>query len=351
MDFWYTLIAGLIIGAIFGFILQRGRFCMNSAFRDIILLKEYKLAKAVAVSLVVLMVGFAIFAFAGVIDLNPRIFKPAAAIVGGLVFGIGMVLAAGCASGTTYRVGEGMIGSFVAAIGLTFGAVITSWGILSGAKTYLQDFGQSAGEAALTLFGEFDETLTPVLMLVVGLIGIVLMLIFWTLPALKKRREANEPLIKFENFKEATFKKAYPWWTTGILIGLILTAGYIASNGVVGITGGWRQINQWFISYENPAASILWPGFIIFGIILGSFLSAYMAGEFKLRIPKDGATLLKQFLGGILMGFGAITAMGCNITNILGGVPQLSLHSILAGLCIMIGCWIAAYLLFMRKED
>ena len=92
---------------------------MNSAFRDIILLKEFKLAKAVLVSLAVLMVGFAIFAFGEVIDLAPKPFKPWGAIVGGLIFGIGMVLAAGCASGTTYRVGEGMMGSAVAAIGLT----------------------------------------------------------------------------------------------------------------------------------------------------------------------------------------------------------------------------------------
>ena len=51
------------------------------------------------------------------------------------------------------------------------------------------------------------------------------------------------------------------------------------------------------------------------------------------------------------MGFGAVTAMGCNITNILGGVPQLSLHSILTGVFIVIGCWIAAYLLFMWRQE
>jgi len=122
MEFIYALIVGLLVGALFGFVLQRGRFCMNSAFRDIILLKEFKLAKAVAVALVVLMVGFAIFALSGVITLAPKPLKIWGAIVGGLVFGIGMVLAAGCASGTTYRVGEGMMGSVVAAFGLTTGA-------------------------------------------------------------------------------------------------------------------------------------------------------------------------------------------------------------------------------------
>jgi hypothetical protein len=347
MEFVYQVIAGLIVGAIFGFILQRGRFCMNSAFRDIILLKEYKLAKAVAISLAVLMLGFAIFALGGVITLNPRIFKPVAAIVGGLIFGIGMVLAAGCASGTTYRVGEGMVGSLVAAIGLTFGAVTTTWGVLSGAKNYLQSFGQTTGESALTLFGVFDPNVTPILMLVVGIIGIVLMFIFWGWPAIKKRRDANEKLIKTENFVESTFKKGYPWWVTGILIGIILTAGYITFNNVVGITGGWRGLNQWFVS----EAVVAWSGFIIVGIIIGAFISAYIGGEFKLRVPKDGLTLLKQFIGGGLMGFGAITAMGCNVTNILGHVPQLSLHSILTGAFIMIGAWIAAYLLFMWRKD
>ncbi len=342
-EFWYVLIAGLIIGGIFGFILQRGRFCMNSAFRDIILLKEYKLAKAVLVSLAVLMVGFAIFAFGEVIDLAPKAFLPWAAIVGGLVFGIGMVFAAGCASGTTYRVGEGMVGSLVAGIGLTFGAAMTAGGFLSGAKTYLQD--------SDTLVGDASPSGNPTIMLIVGIVGLALMFYFWGWPAIKKRRDANEPLIKTDNLVEKTFKKAYPWWVTGILIGIILTAGYIASNGVVGITGGWMNIRGWLLSYENPGASVMWTGFIIFGIILGSFVSAYLAGEFKLRVPKEGLTLLKQLFGGILMGFGAVTALGCNITNILGGVPQLSIHSIVTGVFIVLGCWIAAYLLFMWRKD
>jgi hypothetical protein len=345
MDFWYQVIAGLIIGFIFGFILQRGRYCMNSAFRDIILLKEFKLAKAVTVSLAVLMVGFALFAFPGIITLAPTSFQPLGAVVGGLIFGIGMVFAAGCASGTTYRVGEGMIGSLIAAIGLTFGAVISTWGVLADARIWLRSFDYGS----LTIFGEASVLgiWLPVSMLIIGIVGLGLMFYFWGWPAIKKRKDANEPLIKTENFVESTFKKGYPWWVTGILIGLILTAGFVASNGVVGITGGWRAIDQWFVNQT----ALGWAGFIIFGVILGSFISAIIAKEFKFRVPKEGFTLLKQFAGGIMMGFGAITAAGCNVTNILGGVPQLSLHSILAGACIVFGCWIAAYLLFMWRKE
>ena len=154
-------------------------------------------------------------------------------------------------------------------------------------------------------------------------------------------------MIKTENFVESTFKKGYPWWVTGILIGIILTAGYVASNGVIGITGGWMNIELWLITKD----SVMWTGFIIFGIIIGAFASAYIGGEFKFRVPKDGFMLLKQFIGGGLMGFGAVVAMGCNITNILGGIPQLSLHSIVTGAFIVFGSWLAAYLLFMWRQE
>jgi len=342
MDFIYALIGGLIVGVLFGFVLQRGRFCMNSAFRDIILLKEFKLAKAVVIALITLMIGFAIFALAGVITLAPKPLKIWGAIVGGLVFGIGMVLAAGCASGTTYRVGEGMVGSLVAGFGLTLGALMTAFGVLADAKTFLQT---TVIGTQLTLFGEFGA-FTPIFMLILGIVGAALTFYFWGLPVLNKRKETKEPLVKFDNAVESIFKKAYPWWVTGIVIGIIGTVAYIVSNGVLGITGGWMDLSLWL----TTADAVAWAGFIIVGAILGSFISAYIGGEFKIRVPKDGLTLLKQLFGGILMGFGAVTAMGCNITNILGGVPQLSLHSIITGACIMFGSWIMAYLLFMRGD-
>ena len=103
--------------------------------------------------------------------------------------------------------------------------------------------------------------------------------------------------------------------------------------------------------YLTTKDAVAWAGFIILGIVLGAFISAVIAGEFKLRVPKDGKTLLIQLIGGMIMGFGAVTAAGCNITNVLGGVPQLSIHSIMVGVFILLGCWIMTYLLFMRGED
>jgi hypothetical protein len=244
----------------------------------------------------------------------------------------------------------------VAAVGLTVGALMTGGGVLSDISIWLKSFNYGQ----ITLVGLYNpaEFILPVVMLILGLIGIVLMVIFWVLPAFKNR--GDKPLIKFDNFVESTFKKGYPWWVTGILIGLILTIGfvfspgalYITQGGPVGITGGWMNISGWLTAGEFSSTSTLgWSGFIIFGILIGALVSAILKKEFKFRVPKDGFTLFKQFIGGILMGFGAVTAMGCNITNILGGIPQLSLHSIIVGVCIMLGSWLAAYLLFMWRKD
>jgi uncharacterized membrane protein YedE/YeeE len=347
------MIGGIIVGVLFGFVLQSGRFCMNSAFRDILLLKEFKLAKAVVIAIVVEMVGFGIFAAAGVITLSPKPFNVGGSIVGGLVFGIGMVLAAGCASGTTYRVGEGMMGSLVAAFGLTSGALATAGGLFTEAKNAIQSV--TVG-TQLTVFGEYDAVLTPVLMIIVGLVLAVVIFFFWGLPGFKKKREADGPLIKTDDVVTQVFKKGYPYWVAGITVGIVCIVGYVVSagsdgvlggGGVLGITGGWMSLSK----YLTLNTAVTWAGFIIMGLVLGSFISALIAGEFKLRIPKDGKTLLIQLIGGVLMGFGAVTAAGCNITNVLGGVPQLSIHSIMVGVFILLGCWIMTYLLFMRKED
>ena len=66
------VITGLFVGVLFGFVLQRGRFCMNSAFRDIVLFKDYALLKTVAAAVLVSLAGFAIMDLTGVITLAPK---------------------------------------------------------------------------------------------------------------------------------------------------------------------------------------------------------------------------------------------------------------------------------------
>ncbi len=342
--FLLIIIPGLVLGVIFGMILQRGRFCMNSAFRDILLLKEYNLIKAVIIAWFVSMIGFSIMIFVGIVSLSPKPLVPVANIVGGIIFGMGMVLGAGCASGTTYRVGEGMVGSIFALIGFSVGAVGAKVGFLKEVTATLQ----TINLGTITLF--LNETITTIFMLIIGIGGFIAVIYFWVLPNLKPKKEAGQPMLDFSNMSEKILKKGWKWAPTGIAIGILACIAFISSAATermypLGITGGWSGFSQYLST--NNIAKLNWEVFLVLGIVLGALIFSKIAGEFKLRAPAP-KTLLIQLLGGFMMGAGAVIAMGCNIGHALSGVPMLSLGSILATVSIIAGCWILVYFMFMR---
>jgi uncharacterized membrane protein YfcA len=77
--------------------------------------------------------------------------------------------------------------------------------------------------------------------------------------------------------------------------------------------------------------------------VVGAFLSARTAGRFRFRLP-IGRQAISSFIGGLLMGASTSTMIGCNITHILGGVPQFGLGGLVAALGIVIGAWLGAKL-------
>ncbi len=345
------MVSGLVVGIIFGFVLQRGRFCMNSAFRDILLMKEYTLLKAVAVAILVQMIGFHLMATMEIIQLNPKPLYWGAMIFGGFIFGVGMVLAAGCASGTTYRVGEGMMGSFVALLGLMIGTVITKVGALAWFDSDLKsgtfkaittdDLGVDPG--SLLKEGSTSLTLANIFGLdpwiFVAIIAIVILaVLIW--------KHGGEETKVEETLYEKIFKRGWNWWVTGIAVGIV---GIIAfptfKTYALGISGGWLAFLNTLISGDPEKLN--WFAFLVIGVVVGAAIAAVIAGEFKLRAP-DAKRLLQQFIGGLVMGIGAVIGTACNIGHILSGIPQLSLGSILGGAFIILGCWVTAYIMFMR---
>ncbi|MGY5862533.1 MAG: YeeE/YedE family protein [Candidatus Thorarchaeota archaeon] len=341
IDIINALIPGLIVGILFGLALQRGRFCMYSAFRDPLMLKEYKLLWAVFLAILVEMVGFAIMHYFGIIALNPKPLVWGAQILGGFIFGIGMGFAGGCASGTTYRVGEGMMGSLVALIGLAIGAYLAKIGVLAAWVAQLQadTLINFPDDTALTLGGEYNW----MLMLGIGIVGLALMFWKFVLPAMKTET------ISFGEI----FKKGWPWWMTGIVIGFIGIIAFVSSaaagrNYPLGITAGWLGILNFII---GGTTTIGWLSWMVIGIVIGAFIFSFYAGEWKIRIPKDPKKIVLQFIGGLMMGIGAVMALGCNIGNILSGWPQLSVGSIVTGVFIILGAWVITYILFMRDAE
>ena len=121
-------------GLAFGFVLQRSRFCFASAFRDLFLLGDARVMKGIIAGLARATAGFAVL----MARLPPEVgfgsIPPGATVlplvihtlVGGVLFGIGMVLARGCTSGSLYRAGEGYVGSIVALLGIMLGLELSS---------------------------------------------------------------------------------------------------------------------------------------------------------------------------------------------------------------------------------
>lgn len=342
------LFTGLGLGIVFGFALQRGRFCMNSAFRDIVVLKDYDLLKSVGVALLVSMVGFQILAMTGVITLNPKPLLWGANILGGLIFGIGMVLAGGCASGITYRAGEGMVGAMVAIGGFSLTAVMANMGLFKPFVSSLQEATKitAADGSNLTLASVLG---LPHYVLAFG-IPIVAVALWFVFGRNKDEYEYDDG--ENPSLSERIFKRAWGWLATGVAIGLIGIAAFPLSaaagrNYPLGITGGWVGFSKTLVTGEN---AISWEVLLVLGVVVGGFLAAIIAGEFALRAPQP-KVMLQTFAGGLLMGFGAVCASGCNVGHILSGVPQLSMGSIFGGTSIVLGAWFAAYLLFVRPQQ
>ncbi|MGA8180728.1 MAG: YeeE/YedE thiosulfate transporter family protein [Desulfobacterales bacterium] len=140
----YTRVGGLLLcGIAFGCIIQRTRFCFVRGFREPFMTGESQMSKAVAIAVIISVLGFAALKYSGVRGEN--VYVPQAfwfgGLVGGIIFGIGMVVAGGCGSGSVWRAGEGQIKLILAVI---FFALSTSlfkaWMVSSAALNSLMGY-------------------------------------------------------------------------------------------------------------------------------------------------------------------------------------------------------------------
>ena len=123
-----------IVGIIFGITVQRSRFCFTSAFRDFFLLGQTRMIKGILVGLAVSSVGFVMIMSTvapnpgfGAFPSDAHVLPVGlSTLIAGILFGIGMVLAGGCVSGSLYRMGEGYIASWVAILGVMIGLFLLS---------------------------------------------------------------------------------------------------------------------------------------------------------------------------------------------------------------------------------
>jgi uncharacterized membrane protein YedE/YeeE len=349
-----VIISGFIIGIFFGWILQRGRVCFNTGIRDPLVFRDFSILKGIFFAISLSMITFGILQLTGITTPNPKPLIWPNQLVGGFIFGMGMVLAAACASGVTYKTGEGIMTAFMGLLGLAMGATSAGSGFLQPLRSSLEGT-YSMGAVTLGSLVGIDN---GILMVVIGVI--LTILIAWRFWLPERRAYYAENQGGIGGMFGGLIKRSWPWFVFGIALAILNTIAWPLSaaagrNYPLGITGGWLDLFKSFTFDPLTTTAFLdlgWLSWVVLGVILGSFFGAQGAGEYKMASPKTGKPIMLAFIGGLMLGAGAVFSKGCNIGNFLSGVPQLSFGSMLFSVFMFLGVWFMAYIIFVwRKSD
>ncbi|AFG37374.1 YeeE/YedE family protein [Spirochaeta africana] len=322
------IFGGAALGIALGWVLQSGGFCMNSAFRSILFEKDKSLLRAWLLVVLINVPAITLLQDFGVLyPQTAPLFWPAL-IVGGLMFGVGMVMAGGCASGTYYRAGRGMLGSWAALTGFLAGTAAMDGGALFGIQRVLRQPVLDVQGREATLFNLTGLESTGGRWLLVTLL--MLPIIWYLLRAPKQK-----------------FLIGWGWQRTGLLVGLLALGAWLLSAAVgrdfgLSFTQPSTAFARMLIAGDGSGVGL--PLYILLGVPLGAYLSAYRKGEAAWRAP-DPRSLVRQAGGGLTMGLGASLAGGCNIGHGITGIATLGIGSMLGVLSIMAGCWIMTWMI------
>ena len=343
------ILTGLLLGAVLGYVLQRSRFCVTGAFRDLYLTRSTRYFTPFLLAIAIQAVGVAALTGMGMLAPEPASFAPLAVIGGGLIFGVGIIMAGGCATGTYYRAGEGLIGSWVALIFYALFAAVMKYGPLGGFT--------EAARARTVADATIHETLgVSVWVPTLVFSAIVAVLVVRRYRAAKARAASGRPSVTLPARRTGLghYLADIPWspWVGGVLLGLIAIAAWVLStaagrNGGLGITTPSAKIATFLTT--GDVTLVDWSVMLVLGILLGSFIAAKLAGEFRWRVP-DSGTILRSAGGGITMGVGAALAGGCTIGNSLVETSLFSYQGWVSLIAIMLGTWGAAWFFLVRPQ-
>lgn len=327
----------LLLGAALGLTLYHAAFGFTSAWRVFINERRGAGLRAQMVMLALAVLLFFPALAAGNLFGNPvtGLVAPAgvSVVFGAFIFGIGMQLGGGCASGTLFTVGGGNARMLVTLLFFIIGSVTAThhadwWFALPSlpATSIVQAWG-----------------LVPALLVSLGVFG----LIAWVTVHLEKRRHGG--LEQPEQHGRAGLQRFVrgPWplvWGAVALVVLNYATLALAGRpwGITSAFALWGakvldslgvQVSSW-VFWQAPAnakalASPVWQDVTTvmdLGIVLGALLAAGLAGRFapSLKIPLP--SLIAAVIGGLLLGYGSRLAYGCNIGAYFSGIASGSLH-------------------------
>lgn len=349
------------LGVVFGAVAQRTHFCTMGAVADIVNMGDWNRMRQWLLAIAVAILGTNLLAFFGVIDLSKALYTGPkitwlSNLVGGAMFGFGMVLASGCGSKNLVRIGGGNLKSLVVFVVLGVTAFMTLKGILAVPRVTLFD----SIATTLSTNQDLPSLLSPVfgsksaLQAIAGIVLFLLVAIF--VFASKSFRTFNNVL-------------------AGIVVGSVIVCAWYVSGKIGYLAENPSTLDELFVatnsgkmeafSFVAPYAYTLdllmmWTDTskaltfgvaAALGVICGSFACAIASRSFRWEGFGNVEDTANHLLGAALMGFGGVTALGCTIGQGLSGLSTLAVGSILAFGSILAGAVAALKYQAWRMEQ
>ena len=364
-----------LFGLLFGFVLQRSRFCFAAASRDIFLIRNTMITRALILAFIVGSLGFLLL----------EVFTPGAELLftqgklqpvglftafGAFLFGIGMVIAGGCASGMLMRMGEGYMMQWLVMPGFLLGSAVGAWHL----GWWYEQFIAAAPTIFLPHLLGWPQAvvLQFFILFALYLLACAYQDGWRGLTCVSNPRNTGKQRNKISLYL-LLLKKPWPYAVGGIVLAVLNTIYFALWGFPWGITDGMTFFaarigsllgfapEQWHYFQDilpidaccvadiQTASGINFFGFPLIyhfmAIIMGALIASLLAGEFRIRKWRSNRFVLAALAGGMLMGYGARIALGCNIGAYFSAIPSFSLHGWVFGVFIIAGAYLGGKLL------
>ena len=337
----YVTGGAFLLAFIFGAVGNRTNFCTMGAVSDWVNMGDMSRMRMWLLAIAVALLGSSALHLAGVIDLSKSIypgpnFTWLSYVLGGLLFGIGMTLGSGCGSKTLIRVGTGNLKSLVVYIFLGIAAYMTLRGLLGAFRVGVLEkatISLHQGQDLPSLLGIHRAAIAA--LIGGGLLAFI--------------------------YSSRQFRSSFDYTLGGVVTGLVVVGGWYVSGHIGHVAEDPNTLQEAFVatntgrmesfSFVAPFAFtleylMLWTDkskVITYGIasaagvIAGSAAYALATRTFRWEGFRDAEDTANHIVGGVLMGFGGITALGCTIGQAITGFSTLALGSILTFVAIVAG--------------
>lgn len=329
------------LAAVFGAVAQRTHFCTMGAIADVVNMGDWTRMRMWVLAMAVAILGFNAMVALGWVEARHSLYAAPrlrwlSAVLGGLMFGFGMVLASGCGSKSLVRLGGGNLKSLVVLVVLGLSALVTLRGLTAVLRVATVDtvaVELPPGQDLPSLLGAAMGRPVPLLAGVLGL-AVGGLLVAWVL----RRPEGRTGEVWLGGVGIGAVIVAV-WWLSGSLGHLAehpvtLEESFLATNSrrmeSLSMVAPVGYALDWLMFFSDASQTLTIGIVSVAGVFAGSAVVAVATHTFRWEGFAGAADLAHHLVGAVLMGVGGVLALGCTVGQGLSGISTLSVGSGLA---------------------